>query len=325
MTTSEPYLSASEAAERLGVSPKALRLYERRGLVVPARTAAGWRAYGPAEMARAGEAAALRGLGFSLAQVARVLAGDGEALAPALEAHEAGLEGRRRELVAAAEQVRALRDRLARGEVPSVAEVARLGAPPPVVSLDLPWPWGGERFELAELRAVTWITGPLGSGKTRLARALAQAIPGARFLPLDRPSTPGAHPASLAWLLEDGATESEALAGLLAHLEAGEGVLVVDLVEEGLDEPTQTALAAWLRRRGPAARPLVLMTRSSAMLDLAAVGPVETLLFCPANHAPPLRVAPVPGAAGYEALASCLGSPEVRARSAAVPAPAAAA
>jgi DNA-binding transcriptional MerR regulator len=324
VTTSEPYLSASEAAERLGVSPKALRLYERRGLVAPARTAAGWRAYGPAEMARAGEVAALRALGFSLAQVARVLAGEGEALAPALEAHEAGLEDRRRELAAAAEQVRALRDRLARGEVPSLAEVARLRTPAPVVSFELPWPWAGERFDLAELRPITWITGPLGSGKTRLAQALAQAIPGAGFLPLQRPPAPDAAPASLAWLLEDGATPSQALSTLLAHLEAGDGVLVVDLVEEGLDEPSQAALAAWLRRRGPAARPLVLMTRSSAMLDLAAVGPDETLLLCPANHAPPMRVAPVPGAVGYEALASCLGSPEARARAAAVPRPAAA-
>jgi DNA-binding transcriptional MerR regulator len=324
VTASEPHLSASEAAERLGVSPKALRLYERRGLVAPARTAAGWRAYGAAEMARAGEVAALRALGFSLAQVARVLAGDGEALGPALAAHEAGLEARRRELAAAAEQVRALRDRLAQGEVPSMAEVARLGAAAPVVSFDLPWPWGGERFNLAELRAITWITGPLGSGKTRLARALAEAIPGAAFLPLERPPAPHAAPGSLAWLVEDGATQSEALAGLLSCLETGDGVLVVDLVEEGLDEPTQSALAAWLRRRGPAARPLVLMTRSSAMLDLAAVGPDETLLLCPANHAPPMRVVPVPGAAGYEALASCLGSPEARARAAAIPRPPAA-
>jgi len=38
---------------RLGVSAKALRLYEQRGLIAPLRTAAGWRVYGPDEMARA--------------------------------------------------------------------------------------------------------------------------------------------------------------------------------------------------------------------------------------------------------------------------------
>ena len=53
MTPSPRFLNPSEAARRLGVSAKALRLYEQRGLLVPARTAAGWRSYGPAEMARA--------------------------------------------------------------------------------------------------------------------------------------------------------------------------------------------------------------------------------------------------------------------------------
>lgn len=40
------------------------------------RTGAGWRAYGPGEMACAAEVVALRALGFSLAQVARVLEGN---------------------------------------------------------------------------------------------------------------------------------------------------------------------------------------------------------------------------------------------------------
>jgi hypothetical protein len=42
--------------------------------------------------------------------------------------------------------------------------------------------------------------------------------------------------------------------------------------------------------------------------------PDEAIIFCPANHSPPMRVAPYPGAPGYEAVASCLASPEVRAR-----------
>ena len=76
VSSSAQFLNPSEAAKRLGVSVKALRLYEQRGLITPIRTAAGWRAYGPDEMARAAEIAALRALGLSLAQVARVLQGD---------------------------------------------------------------------------------------------------------------------------------------------------------------------------------------------------------------------------------------------------------
>ena len=114
MSSSAQFLNPSEAARRLGVSAKALRLYEQRGLIAPIRTAAGWRAYGPDEMARAAEIVALRALGLSLAQVARVLEGDAQGLEPALAAHQATLEGRVRQLAGAVEKVRRLRADLAR-------------------------------------------------------------------------------------------------------------------------------------------------------------------------------------------------------------------
>ncbi len=329
MSSSAQFLNPGEAARRLGVSAKALRLYEARGLVAPLRTEAGWRAYGPEQMARAGEIAALRALGFSLAQVGRVLAGDAAGLEPALAAHQAGLEAQARGLFGTVERVRALRDSLARGVAPSAAELARLArpAPEPVVAFDLPWPWGGERFELSDMRAINYIIGPLGSGKTRLALALAEALPGGVFLRMERTGDGWAAAlasdaalaarveAANAWLVEDGASRGDELSALLAALEAeGEGAIVVDMVEHGLDEATQEALIAHLRRRGPGARPLFLLTRSCAILDLAAVGPDEAILLCPANHSPPMRVAAHPGAPGYEAVAMCLAPPEVRAR-----------
>jgi len=325
-----PYLNAAEAARRLGVSVKALRLYEQRGLLSPIRSAAGWRAYGPVEMARAAEIAALRALGFSLAQVARVLQGDAQGLEPALARHQATLETRQRELAAVIEKIRGLRRDLAQGRAPTVAELARLSAPAIAVAFDLPWPWGGERFELRDIKPLTYIIGPLGSGKTRLAQRLAETLPDAGFLGPDRAADNaaaararlGADPAlksrvarTLAWLLEDGATDSDALIALLAALEAETpAILVVDMIEQGLDHATQEAVSAHLRRRGPAARPIFMLTRSSAILDLAAVGEDEAILLCPANHSPPTLVAPWPGAPGYESVATCLASPEVRAR-----------
>ena len=101
MNATGEFLNASDAARRLGISTKALRLYEQRGLLAPMRSEAGWRAYGPKDMERASEIVALRALGFSLAQVARVLNGDANGLEPALAAHQATLEARLRELVAA--------------------------------------------------------------------------------------------------------------------------------------------------------------------------------------------------------------------------------
>jgi len=333
MSASVRFLNASEAAMRLGVSTKALRLYEERGLVAPNRTAAGWRAYGPDDMARAAEVVALRALGLSLAQVTRVLGGDPRGLEPALAAHQATLEGRIRQLGGTVEKVRSLRADLARGEAPTAGELASLVGPATGLSVRfaLPWPWGGEQFELSDIRPLNYIIGPLGSGKTRLAMRLAEALPDAAFLALDRLADDGAaararldaDPAlkarvdqALVWLVGDGATVSGSLIALLVGLESeGPALLVVDMVEQELDQATQGALIAHLRQRAAAGgRPLFLMTRSSAILDLAAVGSEETIILCPANHSPPTCVVPRPGAAGYEAVATCLTSPEVRAR-----------
>src|SRR5262249_36830644 len=77
----------------------------------------------------------------------------------------------------------------------------------------------------------------------------------------------------------------------------------------------QEALIAHLRRRASRSRrPLFLMSRSSAILDLAAVGSDEAIIFCPANHSPPTPVTPHIGGPGYEAVATFLASPEVRKR-----------
>lgn len=332
MNSAAPFLSPSEAAMRLGISSKALRLYEQRGLLTPVRTAAGWRTYGPDEMARAGDIVVLRALGLSLAQVARVLKGDSGGLEPALATHQAALEGQVRRLMETADKVRALRSGLAEGKVPVLSDLSRLVRPQGTISLafDLPWPWGGERFELSDIPSLTYITGPLGSGKTRLARTIAQSLPDAAFIGLERLQDAEARARSrletepalkmrvdeaLAWLCDEGASCSPALLALLVLLEgAGQGALVVDIVEEGLDGATQEALVARLRQRSGDARPLFLMTRSSSILDLAAVTGSEAVLLCPANHAPPMRVAPYPGAPGYEAVATCLAPPDVRAR-----------
>lgn len=109
------------AARRLA---KALRLYEERGLVVPSRTAAGWRAYGPDEMARAAEIVALRALGLSLAEMTRMLGGDPRQLEPALAAHLAALEGRIRELGDTIDKLRSLRAELAHDDAPAAGALA---------------------------------------------------------------------------------------------------------------------------------------------------------------------------------------------------------
>lgn len=325
MNRSAAFLSPAEAARQLGVSAKALRLYEERGFVSPGRTQAGWRAYGSADMQRAREIVALRTLGLSLAQIGRVLEGGAaEGLEATLAAHQSQLEGRLHETSGAIQRVRDLRLRIAAGERPRARDLAALQARATCVAatFDLPWPWGGERFDLLAMKPITFLTGPLFSGKTKLAQCIADAVPGAIFIGLDRSAIASLaaddEQASqiLSWLLEDGATLTDALRQIAIALAAtGSALIVFDLVEQGLDEATQLALIAHLRRRSDGARPVMLMTRSNAILDLASVGGGEDIIFCPANHSPPIYVAPYPDAPGYEALASCLAPPDVRARS----------
>lgn len=332
MNSTAALLNPSDAARRLGVSAKALRLYEERGLLKPLRTAAGWRAYGPAEMARAAEIVGLRALGLSLAEVARVLGGDAPLLGRALAAHEAVLEARAHQLHDVVHRVRRLRAELDRDDIPvgSVVSGVRRAGCEISVSLDLPWPWGGERFEVRELRRLTFITGPLGSGKTRLAMRLAETIPGASFVGVDRRDD-GAAAAkealaaraelaarvrhAVAEIVDAGGSESDALLALLTALQAdGPTVQVVDMLEDGLDAETQEALVCCLRRRAPDARPLLVLTRSTSILDVELVQPDEAIILCPANHSPPMLVTPYPGAPGYESLTTCLATPAVRAR-----------
>ena len=92
MTIDDQNLSPAVAAKHLGVSVKTLRLYEQHGLLLPLRTEAGWRCYRPEDIAAARQIVALRALGLSIGQVARVLAGERTSLEHALATHEQDLE-----------------------------------------------------------------------------------------------------------------------------------------------------------------------------------------------------------------------------------------
>lgn len=62
-------LSITEVCRRTGLSARALRFYEARGLVAAQRSAAGQRRYGAGEVARLHQVTVLKRAGFSLAQI----------------------------------------------------------------------------------------------------------------------------------------------------------------------------------------------------------------------------------------------------------------
>ena len=78
------FKTAKQTGDLMGLSVKALRLYEVRGLVAPGRTSAGWRVYGPEEFARLHKIQTLKSIGFSLAEISKLLEG-GIELAKVLE------------------------------------------------------------------------------------------------------------------------------------------------------------------------------------------------------------------------------------------------
>ncbi len=332
----EPLLAA-EAARRLAVSVKTLRLYEQHGLLQPARSHAGYRNYSAADMRAAQDVVALRRLGLGLKQVALALAGDTNSLDAALARREAELTSQFATLHEASVRLRELRRQLAAGKVLQAGVLADGLAPQGAgVSFPLPWPWGGEQFTLEALAPLTYLVGPQGSGKTRLALQLVKFLPNALYVGPGRFKDPEQFERDLRLTRDQaqrvdlqldqlrrlGAVDTAQLRLLLVALEAdgGERPLVIDMIEDGLSQASQEAFMPWLRNQLVyRSTPVIAMTRSSSILELQNVAANEAILFCPANHSAPVLVAPHPVAAGYEALQSCLATPRVRARLASVP------
>jgi MerR family transcriptional regulator, thiopeptide resistance regulator len=120
------FLSPLETARRLGVSVKALRVYEAKGLVEPRRTETGWRVYGPEQLARLHQILALKRLGLPLKAIADLLAGRLQALDSVLQVQEAALKRQKAEAERGLRLLAATRRRLARGEALSMDDLSQL-------------------------------------------------------------------------------------------------------------------------------------------------------------------------------------------------------
>lgn len=120
------WLSTAETAAALGVTPKALRLYEAKGLVRPLRTEAGWRAYGSDALACLHQIIALKRLGLSLARIGELLRGRLGDLDAVLAVQEQALVLRRTEAEQALALLRAARARLAAGGTLSLDDLTTL-------------------------------------------------------------------------------------------------------------------------------------------------------------------------------------------------------
>lgn len=76
--SSQPVYSMAVAAELLGLAPTTLRLYERKGLLTPARTDGGTRRYSADDIERMRRVADLQNEGVNLTGIRMVLILEGE-------------------------------------------------------------------------------------------------------------------------------------------------------------------------------------------------------------------------------------------------------
>ena len=90
---SEPVFAISVAADMVAMEIQNLRVYERRGLVAPGRTAGGTRRYSTDDVDRLRRIRDLLAAGLNLAGVARVMALEDEVAL--LREENAGLRRRR--------------------------------------------------------------------------------------------------------------------------------------------------------------------------------------------------------------------------------------
>jgi DNA-binding transcriptional MerR regulator len=120
------FFSPAETAARLGVTVKALRVYEAHGLVKPVRTSAGWRAYGPDQMARLHQVLALKRLGLPLKDIGDLLAGRLADLDAVLALQEDALRLRKAETEQGLALLARARARLKCGEALSMDDLTQL-------------------------------------------------------------------------------------------------------------------------------------------------------------------------------------------------------
>ena len=105
-----------EVVRRTGLTSRALRFYEARGLVSPLRTHTGRRLYGPAELERIAQILALKRADLSLAQIQRLTARRALDLGRLINAQLEALADREAEIAEAKKLLLAVKSRIDRGE-----------------------------------------------------------------------------------------------------------------------------------------------------------------------------------------------------------------
>ena len=109
-------LDIRDVARRTGLTSRALRFYEARGLLQPLRTYSGRRLYGRGELERIQQILALKRAGLSLAQIGKLTARGNMDLGAIVDAQLKVIEERKAELDEAKALLLTVKSRIDRGE-----------------------------------------------------------------------------------------------------------------------------------------------------------------------------------------------------------------
>lgn len=116
----------AEIARATGLSSRALRFYEARGLIQPLRGEGGRRIFGVGELERLHAIVALKRAGFTLAVIGRMLDRPSAALGPMIAAQARVVEAERAALADTAMLLRSIQSRIDAGERIDVATLCSL-------------------------------------------------------------------------------------------------------------------------------------------------------------------------------------------------------
>lgn len=119
-------LTIDQVVRQTGLTSRALRYYEARGLLRPLRTASGRRLFGATELERIQQIIALKKAGLSLAQIARAIDRKPIDLAALIEGQLAALDQEARKLDVSRNRLTALLSRVRTGEQLDVATLCSL-------------------------------------------------------------------------------------------------------------------------------------------------------------------------------------------------------
>jgi DNA-binding transcriptional MerR regulator len=119
-------LDIKEVVRRTGLTSRALRFYEARGLVAPLRTHNGRRFYGAAALERINQIVALKRAGLTLAQIQRLTARRPLDLERLIDAQLEAFEARQSEIAEAKALLLSVKSRIDRGEPVDVATFCSL-------------------------------------------------------------------------------------------------------------------------------------------------------------------------------------------------------